>query len=207
MRAPGGSETARHRQRRRRLGARRQERARVGVAVAELQRRDQLLAVAFDLDVDLRRHARLRLAQRRLHQPQPAGRDGLARGLERGRLLAARLRQLRLWRQLQRPPELHLGGQHVPLAGRDAPAQQRALGQQVASVAGLVQQPVQHPRRVAELPRERLRQLQRLRPLGGGDLPGALLRLRCGDGRTQLRDELLGVGRTYDAGASRRNAS
>ena len=101
------------RERRRRDGQRRgrrrrarSERARVRRAVAELQRRHHLLAVALDLHVDARRLVRGRLAGRRLHQAQAAARRRLARRLQRGGLLALRLGDLDRRPQLQRPPEL-----------------------------------------------------------------------------------------------------
>ena len=115
--------------------------------------------------------------------------DGLARRLQRRRLLALRVGDLDRRPQLQRPPELHLGAQQIAQPGGDPPAQQVALGQQLATVVGLAQQAIEDARRVIELPagEHRLGELQRLAALGGGDLPLPLARLGRGDRRVRAR--------------------
>ena len=60
-----------------------------------------------------------------------------------------RIGDLRRRPQLQRAPELRLGGQRIAHAGGDAPAQQVGLGEQLAPVVGLAQQPIEDARRVS----------------------------------------------------------
>ena len=127
---------------------------------------------------------------------RPPDPRGLARRLQRGGFLALRLGDLARRPELQRAPELALGGQWIAHARCDAPAQQVALGEQLATVAGLAQQAIEHTGRVIQLParEHRLGKPQSVGALGGGDLPLPLARLRGGDRRSQLGDELVGVG-------------
>jgi hypothetical protein len=171
-----------------------QEGGPTGGPIAQLQRGDQLLGVAFDPELDPDRPARLRLAERRLDQPQPA--PGRAPGrIEGGLLLPARPDELRLRPQLERPLEEGLRSEHVPLSGGDPAAQQVRLGQQLAAVVRLAQQPIEDAGGVLKLSarEKRPREAQRLCPARGRDQPLPLLRFLGGDARSELAEELLGL--------------